>query len=1062
MVATLVIAGVGCSKKDQATSHLGRANRAFAAQQYQEAEIEYRNVLQMEPLDSSAIRQLGIIYYEQGRLTRAAAFLQKAAELEPENSDVQLKLGLIYLSAHKTKEAREAALQVLRKQPGHQEGLLLLTDTARAPEEIQETEQLVENLRQQDRERIGYHLALGTLYRRQEELLRAETEFKEALDLDPKSSAAHFALGNLSWARYHFQQADQEFRLAIEMAPLRSAMRLRYADFKRQTGTVQDAKSLLDELTTKAPDYLPAWVYLMRIAFAEHRENDGSALAQKILAQESTNFDALFESANLSLATGQAVAAVSQFEHLQALYERVPQVEYRLALAYLQNHSSAKAVGSLKKAISLDPDFDEAILLLADLQIKEGNLTAAIAALTQLVAQRPQNAQAHLLLARAYLSDKNDDRALAVYHRMIELFPRNPQIPVLIGMVLAKQDQRADARKAFSRSLEISPDYLPASEQLVDLDLLEANYAAAGDRARKLIQKNENSAGAWLLAGKVDLAQHDPNSAERSFLKAIELDSEQPTAYLLLAQLYLASNKKEQALEKLTALLAKSNDLDALLQIGMLNNELQHYDAAREAYEKLLAVNPQSIPALNNLACLYSQHFGQLDKSYELAKHARDLDPADPYTADTLGWILFQKAAYSQALALLRESAGKLPGEPEIQFHLGMAFYMLGEEEEARVGLQHAASDAKNFPAKEEARQRLSLLTINIQTADSTVLADLQRHLREEPNDPVALTRLAEIQERDGTLDQAVKNYTAALKLTPRNAQIMVKLAQLYSRRPNDSQQAIALAENAHQIALDDPSISWTLGHLLYNAGAYRRALSLLEEAARKLPDQPNLIYDLARAYYSLGQVSVAKETMQRALQNNLSAAKCEEAKTFIALVAAAESSPAAQGSLPQAQDLLAVDPNYVPALMVSALEQEHRGNYQEAIRLYEKILNTYPLFSCATRQLAILYAQTLNADPKAYQLAVKAREAYPEDPELAKILGILTYQRADYQLSAQLLQESFRKRSDDPELLYYLGMANYRLKAWNASKDALQRALVLNISPNLADDAKRVLAELK
>jgi len=40
--------------------------------------------------------------------------------------------------------------------------------------------------------------------------------------------------------------------------------------------------------------------------------------------------------------------------------------------------------------------------------------------------------------------------------------------------------------------------------------------------------------------------------------------------------------------------------------------------------------------------------------------------------------------------------------------------------------------------------------------------------------------------------------------------------------------------------------------------------------------------------------------------------------------------------------------------------------------------------------------------------------------------------------------------------------MAEYRLKEWRESKDALQRALALNVPTNLADEARRLLAELK
>jgi tetratricopeptide (TPR) repeat protein len=100
---------------------------------------------------------------------------------------------------------------------------------------------------------------------------------------------------------------------------------------------------------------------------------------------------------------------------------------------------------------------------------------------------------------------------------------------------------------------------------------------------------------------------------------------------------------------------------------------------------------------------------------------------------------------------------------------------------------------------------------------------------------------------------------------------------------------------------------------------------------------------------------------------------------------AAVKSSSAVQAALPQAQKILNTEPDYIPAVMVSALSQEQHGNYEEAERLYEKVLAAFPLLAPATRQLAVLYAQHLGDEQKAYEFAVKAREAFPEDAELAR-----------------------------------------------------------------------------
>jgi len=678
---------------------------------------------------------------------------------------------------------------------------------------------------------------------------------------------------------------------------------------------------------------------------------------------------------------------------------------------------------------------------------------------------------------------------------MIDLFPKDPQGPFLMGILLAQQNKSTEARQAFEKSLELSPDYLSPLEQIVDLDLLDKQYARATERVKKEMERKPGAAAHWLLLAKihwaqamgyvskemdktpgparpklrladVPAAQHDVEQAEAALLKALELNPNLRATYLLLAQLYVASNKHQQALDRLAGLVVKTNDVVALMQIGMIHDQLKHFAAAREAYEKVLTVNPNSSPALNNLAYLYSERLGQLDKAQKTAEKARQLLPQDPYTADTLGWILYKRGEYTRALGLIQECVLKLPAEPEVQFHLGMTHYMLGEEEPARLALQRAVAANKDFPDKEEGRRRLALLAIDAKTADAAARADLEKRLRETPDDPIALSRLAQIQEREGAFAKAVQTYETALKQNPQNAQILLRLAQLYSGRLSDPRKALRMARQAHTLAPDDPRTSYTLGRLVYQAADqaedYKWAASLLEESARKLPDDPDVMYDLAWSRYSLGRVPEAEAAMQGPAQAGAAFARAEEAKRFLTTVAACENLVQAQQMAPQVQKLLSADPTYVPALMVSAILQEQRGNYKEAAQFYDRILARYPLFAPATRNLAFLCCERLGDDRRAYALAATARQSFPADQHLAKTLGILAYRFSDYARSVQLLEECAPRLSSDAELLYYLGMAHYRLKHRAPSKAALQRALDLHVQTKLADEAKRVLTELK
>jgi len=89
-----------------------------------------------------------------------------------------------------------------------------------------------------------------------------------------------------------------------------------------------------------------------------------------------------------------------------------------------------------------------------------------------------------------------------------------------------------------------------------------------------------------------------------------------------------------------------------------------------------------------------------------------------------------------------------------------------------------------------------------------------------------------------------------------------------------------------------------------------------------------------------------------------------------------------------------------------------------------------------------------------------KARQFYPDDADIAKVLGILSYRRQLYPRSVELLEEAAKRRRDDSELLYYLGVGLAQLKQWKECKAAMERALSLGRSPDLADKAKQTLIE--
>lgn len=1061
VVGALVWLGLsGCSRVPSKERYLRRAESLFNAGDYDRAEIECLNALRLDQTNLTGLRMLAVMAQEQGRLLRAFALLTQLKEATPEDLDVRVRLGRCALDGGQANQARQEALFVLEREPTNARALVLFAESSQTTNELVEAQRFLEKISGVAKDVAEYQVAIGVVRVRLGDLDGAEKYFRRAIEIDPKSSIAHLALGNLLLLKNDRDGAERELKTAADLAPIRSTARLRYADFKFANNDAITGRRLLEEIAKRAPDYLPALHRLASLALAEGRFSDCEGILKTISLRDASNLEALLMLAQLRIAQGEPAKAVAELERAVQMYPRIAQLHYRLAVTKLRMNDLPGAIDSLKEALAIQPENPEATLLLAQINVRQGNTDVAIRALSDVLERNPRMVQAHMLLADAYRARGELNAAYNVFEKLARLYPTNPEPVLLKGLVLRQQGKNADARICFEQSLALAPDYILPLEQLVRLDIAEKRFNAARDRLLKQWERFPTNAVYPYLLGVVYFAQTNLVDAESVLKKALEIAPEFNAANSLLAQVYVAANKQREALDKLEQLIARNtNDVFSLMQLAQLHGANSNYAAAAAAYEKILAVNSRFAPAQNNLAWLYAEHLGRLDRAYDLARRAYDSDPRNAYYADTLGWVLYRRAEYPQAVVLLSESAQALPEEPEVLFHLGMAHYMLGEETAARATLQKAVLLGQASPWLDDARSRLDVLEESGSGAGR--IPELERRASSDPKDPIVLLRLARAYQEAGEVEKAVATYEKALKIQPNLTSALVKLAELYAWNLNNSTRAIELARKARALSPNDPVIAHVLGRLAYHARDYKWAYSLLQESVSALTNDMQVRFDFAMAAYSLGQVSNAIAAMQPILAAGAQHPLADKARTFVELAGLQLNPERAVDAIGEVERILQKDPDYVPALMVLGAIREKQGNYAAARDAYERILKQMPLFTPANRALAFIYNDRLNDTAKAYEHALKAREAFPQDTHVARLLGVVSYKRGDYEHAAQLLSECAAQFPKDAELLFYLGSAQYKLKQQAASKESLTKALELAPNATWAAEARRILSEL-
>ena len=1067
ILIALTLLGSGCSAEAKKTRHLQSADTHYAAGDYDKAEVEYLNVLKLEQLNGPAIGKLGMIYSAQGRLNRAIAYLMKGRELMPEDLDLRLKAGQLYLATGKPAEARKEAEYILTRKPQDTEAPELLTATLTKPEEADTLRKRLLALPPPAPTGAPVLVALAGLELRLGHLPEAEAAVQKAKLANPANASVYSLLATIQLMQKNLPAAMQSFQQAAALSPPRSPRLLQYAQFKLRTGDLAGARELMLDITRKTPDYIPAWIALADLSLTQNKIPDCTEMLAKALGRDPQNVEGLIIQGRVYNLKGEYDKAIALFEKMAVSYPRVSILHQELGRAYALTGDINKGMTSLNQAISLAPNAVEATLLLAQLDMRKGDFNAAIALLRKQTAQYPNLAQAQLMLADAYRAQGSLDEALAIYRQLEQQAPKNSETPLLRGLVLAQQGKVDEARSAFEAAFVLAPDSPTPLEQLVNLQLRDKKYQPATTRVEAAVAQNPKLAGyGQLLLAKIALAQGDNTQAEIHLNKNIELMPDSPTAYFLLAGIYARSNQQAKALSQLNEVLKHDpKQATALMLSSVIQDGLGNYAAARDGYEKLLVLNPRSPVALNNLAYLYSERFNDLDKALDLAQKVRQLAPTDPSAADTLGWILYRKRQYQRGLTFLTEAAEKKPEDGEMQFHLGLTHYMMGEEKAARTALQRAVELMPEAKWQGEARQALSILAMESGQVGPALRAALDKALKERPDDPVAMTRLAALLESEGKPDQAITSLENAFKSNPLNVKVLTNLARLHGAARH-SAQALEYAKAARKLSPDDPEVTQFLGRLAFQNGDYQWAFSLLQEASQKQQNSPDLLFDLALAGYSVGHVTEADSAAHDALslaktQSLVPFNRADEARQFLALLELAENPDQATKQATLVEQVLKADPASVPGLMAAARISEQRNAPDAARQNYEKALARYPDFMPAKLRLAVLAASLTIFDQKSYDWAMQARTAYPTDALLAKTLGIQSFLKNDLTRSLALLKESLAARDNDAVTQYYLGLAQSKLKDAGATK-SLQRALDLGLTGEALLEAKKIIAEQK
>jgi tetratricopeptide (TPR) repeat protein len=384
---------------------------------------------------------------------------------------------------------------------------------------------------------------------------------------------------------------------------------------------------------------------------------------------------------------------------------------YALAVVRDRRRDVPEAIASYNEVLRLNPRAAAAQVQLSRLSLATGDREAAVRFAEGASRTAPGAGEVRLALARSLLARGDLARATPEIAALLKQFPDNASVQSLEGALQMARGNTGGARTAFERALAAAPGMTEPIGGLTALDIRAKQPAAAVARLEAALRESPQNPALLALAAQAYGASGDLAKTEQSLRRAVEIDPRFTPGYAMLAQLYLAQKRLDQARGEFEGMVKRDpQNVQARTMVGVLLEAENKPAEARKWYEETVAITDRAPIVANNLAFMYAESGTNLDQALQLAQTAKQLLPESPDVDDTLGWVYYKKDQAALAVRPLESSVEKNPKNVMYLYHLGLAYAKAGNPVKARDMLQRALELDPTFAGADEARRTLDSL----------------------------------------------------------------------------------------------------------------------------------------------------------------------------------------------------------------------------------------------------------------------------------------------------------------------------------------------------------------
>ena len=424
----------------------------------------------------------------------------------------------------------------------------------------------------------------------------------------------------------------------------------------------------------------------MALAFVAAVALSGPAVAEEVSEEAAGHVMAAEE----ALERNDYQLAAREYRQAAELSDNIEIAEQATRVAYSYGIND-EALRSARRWNDLDPDDDEALLYLAQLNLRIGEIRESRKRFEELLEKGDEPVDERLLALIPVLSSEDETNAYELMRQLARPYRKSPYAHYAVAVLALQAGDTETATERAERSIELDPEWIKPRLLYARALLLGGDEDGAIDYAARLVGDDPDPDPEARLELAIMLVSVGRDDDALSQVNQILLEQPFRTdALRLMAIINFRLDRLDAAKADFEDLLASGNyRMDANYYLGRIADRRGDHEAAIRYYSQVVS-GSNAMASQSRAAGIMAQQ-GESDKALEFLDRFSEINPG--LAVDILrakAQLLTSLARYDEALEYFDKVIAYRPNSEGV--HLGRAELMLrmGRQDEAIEQYRHA------------------------------------------------------------------------------------------------------------------------------------------------------------------------------------------------------------------------------------------------------------------------------------------------------------------------------------------------------------------------------------